>query len=82
MEPDTPVTQPSYQYEIVFFGDYDSTVLDSSNVPDAMDTEFRDQVNGKVQQIKMIFSFQRGINKMSVKLEYNNIIYLITLHRQ
>ncbi len=82
MDSNTPVTQPSYQYEIEFFGDYDSTVLDSLNIPDAMDTEFRNQVNGKVQQIKMIFSFQRGINKMSVKLEYNNIVYLITLHRQ
>ena len=78
---DTQLAQPFYQFELVFTGDYDSVVVDNSNVPDALDEEFKNQVNGKVQQIKMIFTFQAGVNKMSVLLEYNNTVYLVTLHR-
>lgn len=79
---DSQLAQPFYQFELVFTGDYDPLVVDNSSVPDASDNDFRDQVNGKVQQIKMIFTFQPGVNKMSVLLEYNNTVYLITLHRQ
>lgn len=81
MSSETPLSQPEYDFMLVFTGAYDVNVVLNSGVPDATDDAFHAAVEGKVSQILMIFQFQTGIHKMNVLLDYNNSVYLISVDR-
>jgi hypothetical protein len=74
----------SLEYDVEFslkVNDNVSQTLVAQNIINGENVEFQTAVETKINEIKVIFSLQAGINRICTFVEYNNTRYKINIDR-
>ena len=71
----------NYNFELVFTGDFDQSVLSNSGSADQDNPDFQTLIQGIINNIKTVFDVQPGIRHMSTFTDFNGMRYRITLNR-